>query len=298
MNKCKTFHSNRQYPELLMQKKLFTVDKRLFCTLVTLFYKLKLSYKNHRMLKSFSFFILIVLCFSFTASSQLKKGTRMVGVTIGSIFYNNGNADISFPAPTQGYSYKTTSFGAAIAPSMGWFISDNTVIGAMLNINPVWLKNTYEFSGTTYRKDESNTFNLGIGGGVRNYFNNSSTYKPFGQLNINFGISSQNTEGFFYGGSGPGVYKETYDGKSSGGFFTNAALALGFTKMLNAHTGLDLYAGYNYSYSKNTLKTTTLTDAGINGSIDQTAVSEPTTKFTSHGFVLGLGFQIFLEARK
>lgn len=222
----------------------------------------------------------------------------MVGVTIGSIFYNNGNADVSFPAPTQGYSYKTTSFGAAIAPSVGWFISDNTVIGGMLNINPVWLKNTYEFNGTTYRKDESNTFNLGIGGGIRNYFNNNSTYKPFGQLNFNLGISSQNTEGFFYGGSGPGSYKETYDGKSSGGFFTNAALALGFTKMLNAHTGLDLYAGYNYSYSKNTLKTTTLRDDGINGSVDQTSISEPTTKFNNHGFVLGLGFQIFLEARK
>jgi len=242
--------------------------------------------------------IFLIVCFSTISFSQLKKGTRMPGATVGSIFYNNGNTDVSFPAPTQGYSYKTSSFGVSLTPSMGWFISDNTAIGASLNLNPSGSKTTYEFNGATYKKDESTTFNFGIGGFVRNYFGNNSSFIPFGQISMNFGISSLNTEGFFYGGSGSGAYKDAYDGKSSGGFFTNAALALGLTKMLNEHTGLDIFAGYNYSYSKNTVKTTSTRDDGANGSIDLTSISEPTNKFTNHGFMIGVGFQVFLQAGK
>lgn len=244
------------------------------------------------------FFITLISFFSHPSFSQFKKGTRMPGATVGSIFYNNGNTDISFPAPTQGYSYKTNSFGLSLTPSMGWFISDNTAIGASLNLNPSGTKSTYEFNGVTYKKDESTTFNFGIGGFARNYFGNNSSFIPFGQISLNLGISTLSTEGFFYGGSGSGAYKDAYDGKSSGGFFTNASLALGLTKMLNEHTGLDIFAGYNFSYNKNTVKTTSTRDDGANGSIDLTLISEPTTKFTNHGFMIGAGFQVFLQARK
>jgi len=250
------------------------------------------------MQKSLFLFILVTLCHSLPVYSQFKKGSRMGGATVGSIFYNNGNVDVTYPPPTQGYSYNSNSFGVSIMPSMGWFISDNTAIGISLNINPSSIKNTYEFNGTTYKKDKSTPFNIGIGGFARNYFGTNSSFMPFGQMSLNFGTSTQNTEGFFYGGSSSGAFKETYEGKSSGGFITNAALTFGLTKMLNAYTGIDLFAGYNYSYSKNTMKTTTLRDEGNNGSIDQTSISEPTTKFTNHGFVLGAGFQIFLETRK
>ena len=78
----------------------------------------------------------------------------------------------------------------------------------------------------------------------------------------------------------------------------SAGLLLGFTKLLNTNTGLDIYGGYNYSYNKNTNKTITNIDSGNNGSIDLIEVREPTTKFTNHGFVLGVGFQIFLTGKK
>lgn len=223
----------------------------------------------------------------------------MVGADVGSIFFNSGTADVTYPSPTNGYTSKTTSFGVNIAPSMGWFISDNTAIGVLLNINPSGTKTTYEATGNTYQQDKSSIFNLGIGGFARNYFSSgSSSFKPFGQLSLNLGISSQKTDGFFYGGSGLGAYKQTYDGKSSGGFFFNAALALGMTKMINTHTGLDIFAGYNFSHNKSTYKTVTKRDDGNNGSIDVTFENNPTTNFSSHGVVVGVGFQIFLEPRK
>lgn len=222
----------------------------------------------------------------------------MAGANIGSVFFNSGTSDVSFPAPTQGFTSKTTSFGISISPSMGWFITDHTAVGVSLSVNPSNNKITYESGGTTFQQDKSTTFNLGAGGFARNYFNSSSSFMPFGQVGLNLGLSTLNTSGFFYGGSGASIYKTTYDGKSSGGFFANASLLLGMTKLLSPHTGLDFYTGYNFSYNKNTVKTTTLRDDGNNGSIDLTSISEPTTKFTNHGFVLGIGFQIFLEPRK
>jgi hypothetical protein len=239
---------------------------------------------------------MLVLCLP--AGAQFKKGMRMAGANIGSIFFNSGSADVSFPAPSTGYTSKISSWGVNIIPNMGWFISDYTAVGASLNINPTGNKNSYESGGNTYQEDKVNGFNFGVGGFVRNYFKSSSSFMPFGQIGVNLGISSQKTSGFFYGGSGPDVYKNTYDGKSSGGFFANAGLVLGMTKMVTPHTGLDISIGYSYSYTKNTYKTTTLRDDGNNGSIDLTSVTNPTTKYTNHGVVLGVGFQVFLDARK
>ncbi len=232
-----------------------------------------------------------------TVSAQFKKGTRMPGMTVGSILFNSGSADITYPAPTLGITSKTTSFSAAVSPSMGWFISEHTVLGVALNINPSTIKTTYEGSnGNTFQQDKATAFNIGIGGFARNYFSSASSFIPFGQFGLNAGISNRNTDGFFIASSN--AYKDSYDGKSSGGFFVNAALSLGATKLLTPHTGLDFYAGYNFSYNKNTYKTTTLRDIDNNGSIETTSVNEPTTKFTNHGFMIGIGFQVFLDPRK
>jgi hypothetical protein len=239
-----------------------------------------------------SFVILLFYCSA--SHAQLRKGNKMIGVNIASAFYNSGSVDVSYPPPTQGYSSFNTSFSVNITPSLGWFISDNTVAGGTFTINPTNQKTRYEAGGITYRQDKANSFNIGGGGFVRNYFKTSSSFVPFGQLGLNLGLSSLRTEGFLYSGSD----KSIYSGKSSGGFFMSAGLLFGLTKLLNANTGLDIYTGYNFSYNKNTNKTITNIDSGNNGSIDLTEVREPTTKFTNHGFVLGVGFQIFLSGKK
>jgi hypothetical protein len=238
-------------------------------------------------------FVILFFCF-YSAQAQFKKGNKMIGVNVATAFFNSGSSDVSYPPPTQGYSSYNTSFSVNIMPSLGWFISDNIVAGGTFTINPTHQKIRYEAGGSTYRQDKANSFNIGGGGFIRNYFKTSSSFIPFGQLDLNLGTSSQKTEGFFYSGSD----KSTYSGKSSGGFFMSAGLLLGLTKLLNANTGLDIYTGYNYSYNKNTNKTITNIDSGNNGSIDLTEVREPTTKFTNHGFVFGVGFQIFLTGIK
>jgi len=231
-------------------------------------------------------------------NAQFKRGDRMVGTSIGSLVFNSGGSDVSFPQ-FPGYSSHTSNYGLRIEPAFGWFISEKTVIGASLNINPSGQKVRYEGLGTTFQEDKTTNFNIGIGGFLRNYFgNNTSSFMPFGQFGFNFGLNSGTSEGFKYYDASPD-YRVSYDGKSSGGFFANAILQLGLTKMVGESVGLDIYLGYNYSYNKNTFKTTTITDnAPYDGVPESTGTNEPTTKFTNHGVIVGVGFQVFLRGKK
>jgi hypothetical protein len=230
-------------------------------------------------------------------NAQFKKGDKMVGTSVGSILFNSGNSDVTFSG-FRGYSAKHTNYSVRIEPAFGWFISEKTVLGAVLNINPSGEKIRYKDLGTTFQEDKSSSFNIGVGGFLRNYFSNkTSSFMPFGQFGFNAGISNANTEGYkFY--SGTPAYKVSYDGESSGGFFANATLQLGMTKMMGDNVGLDLFLGYNYSYSKNTFTSVRLTDnAPYDGTPEFREESDPTTKFTSHGVIFGVGFQVFLRKK-
>ncbi|HWR33085.1 MAG TPA: hypothetical protein VN451_06150 [Chitinophagaceae bacterium] len=248
------------------------------------------------MQKNIGLSISLLLIFSLVAGAQFKKGNMMAGANVGSVLFNSGSSDITV-AQIGGNTSKITSYNVNLGPSLGWFISDKTAVGASLNINPSGNKTTYEQSGSTYQSDKITNFNIGIGGFVRHYFGHSGSMIPFGQFGINAGISSFKTEGFFYGGSSPSAYKTSYDGSANGGFFANSTFQLGMTKMVGDFTGLDFYIGYNFSYNKNTFKKTTLRDDGNDGSIDSRGENETTSKFTNHGFLLGVGFQVFLKGK-
>ena len=234
---------------------------------------------------------------SIAVNAQFSKGDKMVGASIASIVFNSGNADISVASIGNNIS-KITNYGVSITPTVGWFISDKTAVGVTLNINPNGQKTTYEENGSTYQSDKSNGFNIGIGGFIRNYFSGKTAWMPYGQFGLNGGISNLKTDGFFYYKSGVPFYKYTYSGNSSGGLFINSALNLGLTKMLGDNAGLDIFIGYNFSYNKNTFKRTTLYYLTSTDNNPSTGKNESTTKFTNHGFVLGLGFQVFLKGKK
>lgn len=242
--------------------------------------------------------LLLVIFFSTAMNAQFKKGDRMLGPSIGSFVFNSGSSSIS--VASIGSSNTTSNgYNLNIAPLYGWFINNKTVVGAILNINPNSQKNTYEENGSTYQSDKSTGFSIGVGGFARNYFSvNQNSLLPFGQISLTAGINNLKTEGFFYGGSGNSAYKITSTGNSSGGFAANAVFSGGFTKMLGENAGLDFYAGYTYTYNNNSFKKTTLRDDMINGTIDERGENETTVKFTNHGFMLGVGFQIFLKKKK
>ena len=241
--------------------------------------------------------VVLVLLITITMNAQFKKGDKMVGTSVGSIFFNTGHSDQTVTSIGRRTS-RVNSYGVNIMPSLGWFISDNTAAGFSLLVNPSGDKISFEENGSTFQSDKSRYFNIGIGAFARNYFSQSGSLLPFGQLNIGGGISNVNKDGFFYGGTGTSAYKETYDTKSSGGLFADAIFTLGLTKMFGQYTGLDLSIGYDFSYTKNTMNTTRLRDNMVDGTIDETGKNETISKLTNHKFILGLGFQVFLERKK
>lgn len=234
--------------------------------------------------------LLLIVVFTTSSSAQFSKGMRMAGSTIGSGFFNAGKYEYSFPSPTNGYTANNNSFNIHLSPNFGWFISDHTVISIRLSAGYTYEKNIDASNNVTFRKKENEKMLIGLGGFARNYFSSSGSFIPFGQAHLDAGLGSSSTEGFAY----TTVYRESYKGKSSGDFFADAGLSFGVTKMLNPHVGLDIFAGYTFFYNKNTFKTTTYRDVDIDGSIDETNIENPATKFTNHGFTFGVGLQVFL----
>jgi hypothetical protein len=234
---------------------------------------------------------LVVLFMANSLQAQFAKGMRMPGISLGSAFFNSGKTEYTPTSPnTNGYTSNINSGGFSLSPSLGWFVSNDMVAGAQLIAGYNYDKNIDEQNDVTFRKNIYKTFNAGLGAFVRKYFITSGSYIPFAQANVSGGIGSTSSEGFLYATN----YKETYTGKSSGDFFANAGINLGVTKMLNDHVGIDIYAGYLYSYNKRTFKTTTKRDLDYNGSIDEEGVEETTIKKNNHGFTVGIGFQVFL----
>lgn len=239
----------------------------------------------------------LALVISMNAGAQFSKGDKMIGASVGSIVFNSGTADITVASIGDNTSL-VKNYSVSIAPSVAWFLSENTAVGFTLNLNPNGQKTTYEQNGSTYQSDKSNGLNIGIGGFARMYFKSEGSLLPFGQAGFNGGISNLKTEGFFYGGSGVTAYKRTYTGKSTSGSFLNAAFTAGITKMVGENGGLDFSIGYVYSINNNVFKRTTLQDDGNDGSIDSRGENETTTKFTNNGLVINIGFQIFIRGKK
>ena len=114
-----------------------------------------------------------------TINAQFSKGDRMAGATIASGVFNSGTADINV-AQIGSNTSSVKNYNVSVTPSLGWFISENTAVGFVLNINPNGQKTSYEQGGFTYQSDQSNGFNIGGGGFARSYFAKTGSFLPFG----------------------------------------------------------------------------------------------------------------------
>lgn len=249
------------------------------------------------MYRQFICFLLVITAFILNSQAQFSKGMRMSGATLGSAFFNSGKYDYTVPPPTIGSSVHTNSLGISLSPNYGWFISGQTVIG--VQFTPAYKYDKFiesDANNVSFHKNISKSFIISLGGFARNYFPVTGNFIPFAQASLAAGMGSSNHEGFEYNASP--LYKDVFEGKSSGDFLVNGGISLGVTKMLNQHIGLDIIAGYNYIYNKSQYKTTTQRDTDIDGTIDETLTGDVETKFTNHGFTVGIGLQIFLDKRK
>jgi hypothetical protein len=253
-----------------------------------------LGIKSLFMLRKLAF-VTPTLLITIMINAQFKKGDKMLGASVGTVFLNSGSTDVSTSIITSTNS--NDNFGLSINPSIGWFINDNIAVGIMPTAGYNKQKLLGKSSGSTYMKDESSRFIIGIGGFARYYFSakNPKT-RLFGQYDLSLGLSGSKSEGFQY--ETYGVYVDRYNQKSSGDFFANTSLLFGVSKFLTNKTSLDFYIGYKFSYIKSNPKGTFLRDYSDPLIGDVTQKPDYDQKFTGHNVVIGVGFQVFLEKKK
>lgn len=213
----------------------------------------------------------------------------MVGFTVASGLWSAGESEFSAPNQTPSVT-ETGNFSLQLTPSLGWFITDQTVIGGSVTIGINDQVARRKSAGITFSEDNYNNIDFGAGTFLRHYFKSGSSFRPFTHLFFSAGSGTTKTDGFYYYTD----VKGTYEGKSSSKFYYNAGLNLGVTRLLNEHTGIDLYVGYLRTSNKATMKSEQLSDYTNPSTPDVRSSFETTQKFTNNGISFGVGFQIFL----
>jgi hypothetical protein len=255
-------------------------------------------FKNQNM---FSKFILLLntayLFSSMAAKAQFKKGDRFAGVNYAMLVADNITTKVSFPSPTEGYTIREQNTSGTFTPLVGYFISGRTAVGGGVSFTDIGLNTRYKAAnGNTFREDNDNRSDIGFTVFVRSYLKSNSPggFQFFGQANLGAGYSWRKIDGFVFGSN----YKETYEGKSSGGFYFLPSLAIGFTRMVSTHVGMEVLAGFQYRQSNYGMKTITLRDDGIDGTIDATAIGDATFQQKKYSVNVGAGFFILIDRSK
>jgi hypothetical protein len=241
-------------------------------------------------------FISILLICVFCANAQLKKGNRLVGLTVATGLWSGNETEFTAPnAPSS--TVETRSFSLQLTPSLGWFLTDQSIVGASVTIGMSDEVSRQKSGGVTFIENNYNNVDFSAGGYFRYYFNSTSSLRPFTHIFLSAGSGSTNTDGFQYYTGSTGTVRSTYDGRSSGRFYYNTGINAGLTKLISANSGLDFYIGYLRTYNKGTNKTEQFDDYSDPGTPDARSNYENTRKNTGNAITFGVGFQVFLNKK-
>ena len=169
-------------------------------------------------------FLASVFILGFTASShaQLEEGNIMLGADLGSgISTTATNGLFGFNLGLD----EDTGYNIGLSPKMGYFLNDDFVVGAIVNIG--------YFNGGGEDDDSSNTWTYGLQGFSRFYLTPADVdlgdEVPAGQFFIetNAGLAGVNVEG----------------GQTTNGF--TFGFGPGYSLFLNDNVALDASVKYN-----------------------------------------------------
>jgi hypothetical protein len=236
-----------------------------------------------------------LITFAFSASSQTRKGNKMVGFSLVSAFFNNGTTDRSNDISSS--TIENDNFGISINPNVGWFISDDVAVGISPSISYSKQKQVGKgANGNTFLSDEVSMYGVSVGGFARYYFKGQPNLRFFGQYNLNLGIAGGKNEGYEY--ESLGIYVDRYESKYSGGFKGNTGVSFGASKFLNDHVAIDFIIGYNFSFGKSEPEGTSVREYADPSTPDQTQTIKFEQKVTGNDIQLGIGLQVFLDKKK
>jgi hypothetical protein len=236
----------------------------------------------------------ILTLVSYHANAQFKKGTWMLGTTVGSSAYSSANSDYNYDAGEL-RSTGTSTFTFSVGPQTGIFLSPRLVLGATpaFNISTSHATNNITNTNNTTSATTTNTTTttVSLGPFIRYYFSGlSSTTWFYGQVNGAIGSGSGTTTGNSTSTNSVG----STNGKVSDILTWNAGASIGMTHFFYRRIGMDIAIGYNYSHVRNYDLNSTNSTNKTSGTVTETT-NNYTLNTATNGITLGVGFHWFLK---
>jgi hypothetical protein len=228
------------------------------------------------------------------SQAQFKKGTVMLGTTIGSTGYSSANSDYDYDAGEL-RSTGTNTFTFSIGPQIGVFLSPRLVLGATpaFNITTSHATNNITNTNNTFSASTTNTTTttVSLGPFMRYYFTNLASNNWFyGQINGAVGSGGGTTTA----NNSSSTTVGSTNGKVSDILTWNAGASIGMTHFFYKRIGMDLAIGYNYSHVRNYDLNNTSSTNKTSGRVTETA-NNYTLNTATNGVTFGVGFHWFLK---
>jgi hypothetical protein len=240
------------------------------------------------------FFALLVGTCSIHTQAQLKKGNMLVETSLGNITVNSGKTKYESPTAVTS-SYKTNTFGITLSPRVGFFLSDNFVLGTELKID-IYNSKEDDFNGAGVKSSDSkfSETSIGLTPFARLYFPGKNPKSVFyGQLSAGFNVDVSRKQDYVYYnalGAITSKFKYNYEKKP----FSYAGDArVGWNRFLTESIALNMDLGYEFR--RNT-QTSTYTQTPTIGP----ATTSTSSKYTydRSGVIWNLGFSMFIPCKK
>ena len=232
-----------------------------------------------------------ILSSQFSSQAQFKKGTLMVGTTVGSTSYSSANSDYDYDNG-QLRNTDTKTFGFSVGPQLGIFFTRNMVVGATLSLS---LTSTHTITNisnagvNTGTDTKTTNTTLGIGPYLRYYFASQFSHNMFfAQVDGSVATGTGSTSGSGFTAT---TTTET-SGSVSGIFNWNAGGSLGLEHFFDPRIGMDVAVGYHYTHAKSQNRNTTNTTHDANSSVT-TATNNYGLATGTNGLTLAAGFHWF-----
>lgn len=225
---------------------------------------------------------LVAGCISMlSAFSQVEKGSKLVGVSFGSVSYTNSDSKTTYSNTPTVYNSDGNSFSISINPNVAWFVMDRLAVGGGISVSFYNSKSNSSNTGSsTTSESKYNQPSFYIGPMARYYFGGSKKGLPFAQVNFQYGISG----GKSTSSTSTGASSETTT-KPKGDW--NAGATFGYEAFLNQYVGLYASVGFNYGKSKTSYEYRPSTGTGY----------DYTSEYSRFYIPVNVGLQVHLPGK-
>lgn len=188
-------------------------------------------------------FLFVLFMMSIGLFSQVSKGSKLVGVSLGSISFTSSKSETTYSNTPTVYNSDGNSFSVSLNPNYAWFIQDNVALGGGVSVSFYNSKSTSSNSASTNTTESKyNQPSIYVGPMLRYYFGGSEKGMPFAQFNGQIGISGGKSTSTSTSSSSETTYKPKGD--------WNVGVQLGYEHFISEYVGCYASVGVNYGKSK------------------------------------------------